>query len=102
MTNYAHNYDPPLKYGALIQQSEIEGGGGGVVWKVGKLTGDGVTLIFNLPSTPSANSLDLKLNGQTLVDQAIVAVGYDYSLSAAQITMVNAPLSTDIFTYKYT
>ena len=96
MTNYAHNYEPPLKYGALITQAEIEGGTGGT-WTKGTFTGNGVTTIFTLPAIPNNNSLNLFLNGQFLAD-----AGVDYTLSGATVTMIIAPLSTDTFIYKYT
>lgn len=102
MTRYVHDYDPSLKSGALVKQIEIEGGTGSTTWSNGKFTGDGSTSVFNLPSTPSTNSLLLYVNGQLQADQATVAVGYDYTLLVAQITFVIAPLSTDIIIYKYT
>lgn len=53
---------------------------------------------FVLAHTPNpANSLELYLNGQTLV-----AGGADFTLSGLTITMVNAPFTGDILTANYT
>lgn len=98
MTNYAHNYQPDLLGGALIQAKEIEGGTGAPTYSTGTPSGvqNGVNVTFTLPSTPSANSLHLYLNGQFLTGG-----GVDYTLVVATITMITPPLATDIFTYLY-
>lgn len=98
MTQYVHDYEPALQYGALIQQDEIEGGGGSSTWYSGSPSGtkNGVNTVFTLPGTPTTNSLQLYLNGQFLTDG-----GEDYTLSGTTITMVNPPFSTDVFTYRY-
>lgn len=71
--------------------------GGGGTWTSGSPSGtqNGVNTTFTLPSTP-ASILLLYLNGQFLTGG-----GVDYTLSGSTITTVNAPFSTDVFTYNY-
>ena len=52
MTRYVHNYEPALKYGALIQQSEIEGGVGGITFETPTGTIDGSNTTFTVNNVP--------------------------------------------------
>jgi hypothetical protein len=53
MTRYVHDYEPALKYGALIKQSEIEGGVGGISFETptGSVNGSNTSFIVqNVPT----------------------------------------------------
>lgn len=79
-------------------------GGGTTVWNTGVFIGDNSNKTFILPTpATSFGSLFLILNNAPLTDKNIKLSGYDYTLGVdlMTITMVTAPLTTDVFIYKY-
>jgi len=60
-------------------------------------TVNGINDTFTIANTPDSNSLDLKLNGASQTGG-----GVDYTLSAATITFVSAPLTGSVLTAQYT
>ena len=88
--------------GNLVTET-IPGGGGGS-WQSGAFTPDGYKVVFVLPTpATSFSSVFLELNNATLTDKNINSSNFDYILGVdlQTITMASAPLSTDIFIYKY-
>lgn len=71
-------------------------GGGGSSYAFSETpsgTKDGANTTFTLANAPSpAASLLLTLNGQVLAP-----AGVDFTLSGSTITMINAPISSDVF-----
>lgn len=81
MTRYVHNYEPALKYGALIQQSEIEGGVGGVSFEVPSGLINGSNKVFTVLNTP----LYIVADNQTYFQN------FGFTLSGLTVTMDAAP-----------
>ena len=81
MTRYVHDYEPALKYGALIQQDEIEGGTGGVSFETPSGAVNGSNVTFTVTQTP----LFIVADNQTYFQN------FGFTLSGLTITMDAAP-----------
>jgi hypothetical protein len=81
MTRYVHDFEPALKYGALIKQSEIEGGTGGGGFEVPVGLVNGSNTVFTVSNTPK----------YVVADNQTYFQNFGFTLSGLTITMDAAP-----------
>lgn len=83
MTRYVHDYEPSLKYGALIKQNEIEGGTGSTQFETPSGSVNGSNVTFTVLNTP----LYVVADNQTYFQN------FGYTLSGLTITMDAGPFN---------